>query len=558
MRQLVTLNPNSQAGRADAAARADVNAIVARDGARSPDAVGPTVQQIPTGDTATIQQEIATRLRIDTRNMSPQDISNAIQQRTAFLSGVDPQSIAGQSTEDMAAANRQRSLEWLSRQPNSGINANNLSQYTYNDILNGYRQVYGMPADASWADIQQRWQERNAQSARPLIAQAGLDRPISEYYRNQAGLSPVPGGRNGTVVVIDNRSTAAGAGYDLNNDGVRESSHADIVSNIITANNPGIRVDVRDVRSAQNPDNLLFGPAVDSVVRDTAPGGVLNGQVRAINFSQQTFTTFEDLSRELNLPGLNATNIDERRGEVVARLQDLRQRVLANPAQFANSTYARDMADWAQAIQGLETLSQRGLPVFVAAGNRGPQQINVFTLANGVRVISSSTDGSPTSPMNPTVASNDLVTTRGFGDVRATNIGTQNGNIDQIDITGDQRPEFRIPRQVPPNGVTPPTPPPGPGVFVQFDGTSFAAPRALVSQIIGAPPVLPPRPQPTEQPPVQQPTPSPVSNPSRLAQLLNFPLPTGPLLMSPNTFTNLNDYLTAIFTSRLQAQTSAQ
>ncbi|MBY0404690.1 MAG: hypothetical protein K2X66_12375 [Cyanobacteria bacterium] len=165
--------------------------------------------EVPTTYKSTVQDEVAARLRIDTRGKTPDAVAKEIQARTARLNGMDPAKAAGMSTDDLKASNRRASLDWLAKQGLSGIKPDATGAYpdvTHEQMLAGYRAVYGMDKNATWADVQQKWQERNATVLADRIQRENLGQSPTDYYRGIAGLptavrtvpdTPTPGGTGG-------------------------------------------------------------------------------------------------------------------------------------------------------------------------------------------------------------------------------------------------------------------------------------------------------------------------------------------------------------------------
>jgi hypothetical protein len=183
---LTQLNPNSDTGRADIAARTGVNTELAKQEYAAALKDG-KVRTLATGEKMTASEEAAFRLRIDTKGMTPDQVKLAVSQKVAQVNGLTLPANATQ--EQISRANMTQSMRWLASQPNSGITVSgsdpNFENATYKQMLDGYKKVYNMSADASWADVMQEWQIRNATRANA----AGLNETSQAFYERTSGLT---------------------------------------------------------------------------------------------------------------------------------------------------------------------------------------------------------------------------------------------------------------------------------------------------------------------------------------------------------------------------------
>lgn len=183
---LTQLNPNSEAGRADTAARAGVNTELAKPEYAAALKEG-KVRTLPTGEKMTASEEAAFRLRIDTKGMTAEQVKLSVSKKIAEVNGISLPANATQ--EQISRANMMQSMRWLATQPNSGITVSgsdpNFENATYKQMLDGYKKVFNMSADASWADVMQEWQKRNASRANA----AGLSETPQAFYERTSGLT---------------------------------------------------------------------------------------------------------------------------------------------------------------------------------------------------------------------------------------------------------------------------------------------------------------------------------------------------------------------------------
>lgn len=164
----------------DAAARQQVN--------KELEVAGSTTR-IPDAQQSSALMEQASRLRIDIRGKSEEEVQLEVHAKLARLSGVPEGDLAGKDIARIKNENFNRSIDYLKSQ---GVLDPNRTDHSYEEMLAGYRQLYNMPPEATWADIYQRWLDTSKQSPNhaALIRQENSDQPISEYYRMISGLPP--------------------------------------------------------------------------------------------------------------------------------------------------------------------------------------------------------------------------------------------------------------------------------------------------------------------------------------------------------------------------------
>lgn len=180
---------NSQQAIEDITARNEVNRAAEAQGQSGP---------IPLLRDSNARLEVAFRLRIDPRRQTPDSLEHEIVARISRLGGASSAESAGKSTEVLKNENFNRSIAWLKRQaekyPDRQILDPNKTDYTHGDMLEGYRQVYTLPSDATWADIMSEWQRQAGQneSAAARIRTEGLSEAPRDYYSRIAGLTQQP------------------------------------------------------------------------------------------------------------------------------------------------------------------------------------------------------------------------------------------------------------------------------------------------------------------------------------------------------------------------------
>ncbi|MBY0404573.1 MAG: hypothetical protein K2X66_11790, partial [Cyanobacteria bacterium] len=156
------------------------------------------IRELPSGPARTPQVEAALRLRIDVFKQpggtlkTKDELAMENHAKIARLGGAKPEELQGKSAEDIAAMNRKKSFEWLAKQPGSGITADpkdpDFKKFSYEQMLQGYRKVYKLPDNASWADIMEAWKGKNPDAAKA----EGLTVSASDFYKKITGISTMP------------------------------------------------------------------------------------------------------------------------------------------------------------------------------------------------------------------------------------------------------------------------------------------------------------------------------------------------------------------------------
>ena len=469
------------------------------------------------------EEVVADRYRIDTRGKTPEQLRQESELRVAQLSGLDPNQLRNMSAADLEAANRQRSLAWLATLPNSGIKADpadpNFKNVTYEQMLQGYRNLYGLPKEATWGDIQQAWTNVARNNNPELLKAAGMDRGQSEYfhYRQTSGLAALeqavnPNAPSGRVYVLDgatfrtpNGTPIRGSdgdtiGYDLNHDGRVDVSHSRIVTELINDAIPQDQISLMNISTSNGE-----GVDTDKMVRNLNTLGRLSatpGNVAAINLSVQPFAvnddansptrgnlTFDYLSKTLGLSGLNANNIAQRQDEVRRKIGEISQ-------AFQNGTrtdaLALEVNGWNNVIGAIESVTTNKVPVYLAAGNQGPNAFNVYGLARGVTMVGATDPNAAPVGNSPVMAeysgNNPLISRTSSGYVTYTDTGTnaiapdgrvtlnpRTGGRTGIDLNWDGRADFYLSDLSDNGGAVS-----GLDQYTFLTGTSFATPRTLV------------------------------------------------------------------------------
>jgi hypothetical protein len=264
------------------------------------------------------------------------------------------------------------------------------------------------------------------------------------------------------VVVIDQTSNAR-SGIDLDGDGVKDRAHGAIVNDIIKSQIPNANI--------SNVEIPNYEPATLANLFNGVSQRVDRGErVDAVNFSQQTFNDIRELGQVTGLP-VNQQNIGQYKDQIRDRLFSLAQ----NPGQFnGDRAMLEKFTKWVPTIQAMDNLAAKGVPVYVAAGNDGANQVNMFALAKNANVVGA-TNGN--GQITNYTANNTLINRTQLGNNPITAAFNGAGQVTGVDVTGDRRVDVGS------NTLSG-----GGRVFDpnrELSGTSFATPRALVDGLLG-------------------------------------------------------------------------
>lgn len=283
--------------------------------------------------------------------------------------------------------------------------------------------------------------------------------PVANTQSTGGQSAPIQANGSGPSIVVIDQTSASSSGIDLDGDGVRDRSHGEVVNDFIRSQIPNANI--------SNVEIPNYEPATLTGLFNSVSAQVDQGQrVDAVNFSQQTFNSIRELAQVTGLP-LNNDNLAQFKPQIKATLRQYAQNPAAAPAG------AERFTQWLSTIDAMEGLASRGVPVYVAAGNDGPDQINMFALADGAVVVGArDANGNRTSY----TADNSLVTRAAVGDNAITPLVNGQGAFVGVDYTGDRIVNAGV------SQLTTGGPPRDPNR--QVTGTSFAAPKILANDMI--------------------------------------------------------------------------
>lgn len=470
-------------------------------------------QPVYPGDDASNIQKNAFRLGMDNwQSATPEQIS----QRVATLSGRTGEEVQSANY----ATNVNRSLDFLARNPEqSQLSEAQVSEYRqqvadgtfdHNNLVKAYANYYGMDAStATWSDVYEQWrgnQSPEVMAARNIPPSNGAfaAQQLKSTLERQLRLSPpgeasqavppstagppVNGSGSPRIAVIDRFDIAGGMTMD--GDETADASHGEVVSRFIQEQVPNARIEPVDI--ATNGNILgIFTEMGNQIQADLAAG---RPSIQAVNISQETLlsdpqthstvndengkprpNSIADLSRVTGLE-ITPENIGdaEMRQQIRARLDEMYNNPpaadtagLNSEAQFLRYNYT----EWVPYIQALEGITSQGVPIYMSAGNHGGDQINMFTLADGVITIAA---GDANQQLLPGFTNNGLVdrVAQGAFDVQPV-FDANNGQLLGVDYTGDGTLDLPADRLSSLEGMTP-------GQAINgIAGSSFASPLSL-------------------------------------------------------------------------------
>lgn len=210
-----------------------------------------------------------------------------------------------------------------------------------------------------------------------LMGGKGFDGKDFQYISKAA-----PPRRPSKIAIVD-RFSGPENFIDLNGDRIPEIAHGEVIQKIIKRYLP-----------AEAPEDTLvcidigdhgIKAALKEVLHRVE---TLKEPIDFVNFSQQTYgTTIEGLRELTGIEDLNSHTLS-------AHAASIRQRMfrLYWGIDPITTDLERNYCEHWDVIEGLENLTALGITVYVAAGNEGPQQVNLFSLASKVITVGA---GSP-------------------------------------------------------------------------------------------------------------------------------------------------------------------
>lgn len=239
------------------------------------------------------------------------------------------------------------------------------------------------------------------------------------------------------IAVIDDYSKNT---IKIDSDKIADISHGKVVESFIKSGLPNAQI-------------TQMSTTVDESSVKNALEYILNGQEKydAINLSKSSDITFQDLSKFIGLK-VTAKNVLQNKDEIKKRLF---------ASSHKDAEYIKDI------VNSLEKLSRDGTKIYIAAGNKGNKNFNLYALADGANIVGATKKYGEIAPFS---ASNMLVNRYERGSFRIKKAKDDNGQ-DGFDITQNHKPDILASETT--SKRKKPT-------LFDLNGTSFATPQALV------------------------------------------------------------------------------
>lgn len=239
------------------------------------------------------------------------------------------------------------------------------------------------------------------------------------------------------IAVIDDYSKNT---IKIDSDKIADMSHGKVVESFIEAGLPNAQI-------------TQMSTTIDESSVKNALDYILNGQEKydAVNLSKSSDITFKDLSRFIGIK-VTPKNVLQNKDEIKKRLF---------ASNHKDAEYIKDI------VNSLEKLSKEGTKIYIAAGNKGNKNFNLYTLADGANIVGATKKYGEIAPFS---ASNMLVNRYERGSFRIKKAKDDNGQ-DGFDITQNKKPDILAFETT--SKQKKPT-------LFDLNGTSFATPQALV------------------------------------------------------------------------------
>lgn len=244
-----------------------------------------------------------------------------------------------------------------------------------------------------------------------------------------------------SIAFVDNTIRGSNGEVDIDQDGVSDIPHGVLAALYLRRSKANIQFLNSDVKPGtsirNNFDAIRAGcegriNAFETLHRQIQSGKRLD----AVNFSCATAgTTLNELSQVTGLP-LTADNARQHEEAIRHRLFELADRVPASGLNVNGlSEQEYRFAYFGKVIRSMEKLTQRGVPVTLAAGNEGPGHINIYSLARGTSTVAAvnargeKTAYSADAPLNP------FIDAFARGDYNVVPV-VKSGKVIGYDVTG--------------------------------------------------------------------------------------------------------------------------
>ncbi|MBY0404937.1 MAG: hypothetical protein K2X66_13640 [Cyanobacteria bacterium] len=262
--------------------------------------------------------------------------------------------------------------------------------------------------------------------------------PLFGYSSTSSGRSRR--GDGPTVAFVDNISPNSKGKIDIDGDGVGDLSHGAVSAMYLKSKMPGARVLMEnsegDPREAinNNYDAIQVGCEGRINAFNRLSAKVRKGQkLDAVNFSVATSgTTMKELAQVTGLP-LTPANAKQYENEIRAKLSGLAERLDSGTLSETQYKYGYF---W-KVIQSMERLTSQGVPIYLAAGNEGPEHINMYSLARGTKTVGAVNAKGEKTSYSSDSQFNPFITSFAQGDYNVRHV--QHGGQSGVSITGNDK-----------------------------------------------------------------------------------------------------------------------
>lgn len=212
-------------------------------------------------------------------------------------------------------------------------------------------------------------------------------RPRRNYVRTLSfqGLQP---GRFKVLAVVDDFEDKRHALFSVNKDGKLQPaglvSHGEMVEAYAKLVHPRLEIKRYQVQKTERPGQANIIPALQAVYRDIRDGEAID----AVNVSFAIPVPFQRLKEDLSLPTLTPDNVKHFRRAIQRRLHMLKPEKVADPGirELLGENWDRTVKTVKTQLHVLKELGKR-VPVYLPAGNHGPDVFNLLSLAPHVITV---------------------------------------------------------------------------------------------------------------------------------------------------------------------------
>ncbi len=218
--------------------------------------------------------------------------------------------------------------------------------------------------------------------------------------------------------VVDNFLTDT---VDTDGDGIDDKTHGEVIETIIKKQCPGAVVKKQGLLPYGN-GGFSYSDLIANI-EGVKKASELGTQFYGVNISSEASSSFEQASKLLK-EEVTAGNLADKRSQLQEKLTEDQQRL----------------------VQALEALTERGIPVYIAAGNNGRDKFNIMSLADKINTVKAT---NAKGNIEDYSADNSLATKEAQGTYNTVAVKNKDGKILGFNLTGGDE------VQIPVNGTPP-------------------------------------------------------------------------------------------------------